>query len=77
MKVHEASVEAGHPRAFPAWLSGERLAWIAAACLAGALFLVRWNAAPGQGPLVANPLALVLFATLYVLIRLREAGGRL
>lgn len=77
MKSHQASAEIARTRALPAWITGERLTWLAVVCLVGALVLVRRYALPGQDLLLANPLALVLFAAIYVLIRIREAGGRL
>lgn len=77
MKSHEAGAEIAPPPALPGWITGERVAWLAVACLAGARVLVRQCASPGEGLLLANPLALLLFATIYILIRIREAGGRL
>ena len=77
MESHEASAPAARPQALPARLGGERLAWLAILFLVGALLLVRWSAAAGQDLPVANPLGLALFATIYVLIRMRESGGRL
>ncbi|MGI4977882.1 MAG: hypothetical protein ACRYG6_13155 [Janthinobacterium lividum] len=76
MKSHEASAEITAPRALPAWITGERLAWLAVVGLVGTLVLVRRDALPGQELLLANPLALVLFAVIYILIRIREADGR-
>ena len=64
-------------RAVPAWSTGERVTWLAILCLLGALFLVHSDCAPARGVLLANPLALALFAMVYILIRIREAGGRL
>ena len=53
------------------------MAWLAIVCLVGALGLVRSGYAPDRALLLANPLALALFVMVYVLIRIREAGGRL
>lgn len=77
MKSHQANAEVANSRILPAWITGERLAWLAVVCLVGALALVRRYALPGQDLPLANPLALVLFVMIYILIRIREAGGRL
>ena len=77
MKSYEASAAGAGSQVLLAWASGERAAWLAIVCLLGALFLIRSGFAPEQTLLLANPLALVLFAMFYVLIRIREAGGRL
>ncbi len=76
MKSREASAETTAPCALPARITGVRLAWLAVVGLVGILALVGRDALPGQELLLANPLALVLFAAVYVLIRMREAGGR-
>ena len=77
--MNTCQTSAGHPdtHAAPAWSIGERMTWLAIICLLGALLLVRSGCAPAQGILLANPLALALFVMFYVLIRIREAGGRL
>ena len=77
MKTFGTSVERAGQRVLPAGQPGERVAWLAIACLVGALGLVRSGYAPDQALLLANPLALALFVMVYVLIRIREAGGRL
>lgn len=77
MKTIETSVGRAGRRVLPAGQAGERAAWLAIVCLVGALSLVRSGYAPDQALLLANPLALALFVMVYVLIRIREAGGRL
>lgn len=77
MKSHKARAEVAHSRALSRRITGERVAWLAAACLVGALVLVRRYSSSGQDLVLANPLALVLFATIYILIRMREADGPL
>ncbi len=77
MKAFETSVGRAGPRVLPARPAGERVTWLAIVCLVGALFLVRSGYAPDQALRLANPLALALFVMVYVLIRIREAGGRL
>lgn len=76
MKSHGMSAGSVGMPVLPAW-SAECAAWIAVACLVGALFLVRLGMAPAQAVPLANPLALALFVACYALIRIREAGGRL
>lgn len=77
MSLCQASAGSTGPHISSASPMGERLAWLAVACLIGALLLVRAGLAPDQAILFANPLALALFAAFYTLIRIREAAGRL
>lgn len=77
MKGCQTSAEHAGLHVLSAWPAGQRLLWLAIICLLGALLLVRSGFAPGQAILLANPLALTLFAAFYILIRIREAGGRL
>ena len=61
----------------PPWpATGERATWFVIAVLLAAMALVRVHAANGPSGILANALALALFALFYVLIRIREAGGR-
>ena len=77
MKISETLPAGAGSRALPALPGGERTIWLAIVFLVGALLLVRSGFAPDRALLIANPLALALFATFYLLIRTREAGGRL
>ena len=76
MKTFETTAERAGSHVRTAWFLSERTMWLAVVCLLGALLLVRAGIAPDQTLRLANPLALALFAAFYVLIRIREAGGR-